>query len=95
MSSQDTRSQTDWLDASKAASEALAASRTIGAVQRAHNHLMLLLLTAFAKSAPAEVVDQLIDEIERVRDLSGPAGNAAGEVFAAAASTLERFARRE
>ena len=87
-------SPVDWLDAHKTASDALTLARDDAAVQRAQNHLMLLLLTAFAKSAPEEVVDQLIDEIERVRDLSGPAGNAAGEVFAAAASTLERFARR-
>jgi len=88
-------SSTDWLDANKMASDALAASKTAAAVQRAQTHLLMLILTTIAQTAPRETTQKLIDEIERVRDLSGPAGNAAGEVFAAAASTLERFSRRE
>ena len=84
-----------WLDASKMASEALAAAKTAAAVQRAQTHLTMMILATLAKSAPKEAVEQLQQELERVRDLSGPAGAAAGEVFATAVSTLERFTRRD
>ena len=84
-----------WLDAHKMASEALNATKTSAAVQRAQTHLMMLILATLAKSVPKEATDQLIQELERVRDMTGPAGAAAGEVFATAVSTLERFTRRE
>ncbi len=92
MSNQDTAT---WLDATQMASEALALAKTAAAVQRAQSHLTMLILATVAKTAPPEVVDQLLQELERVRDLSGPAGNAAGDVFAAASATLERLARRD
>lgn len=92
MSNQDTAT---WLDATKMASEALALAKNAAAMQRAQSHLTMLILATVAKTAPPEVVDQLLQELERVRDLSGPAGNAAGDIFTAAASTLERFARRD
>lgn len=92
MSTQDSGT---WLDATKTASEALAAARTATAVQRAHTHLTLLILATLAKTAPREALEQLLQELERVRDQSGPAGVAAAEVFTNAASTLERFIRRD
>jgi hypothetical protein len=82
----------NWLDATTTAAEALDTAKLALATERAHFHLTILLLTAFAKTAPPETISQLMEEIERVRDLTGPAGRAAGEVFATAASTLERFA---
>jgi hypothetical protein len=36
----------------------------------------------------------LLAQLERIRDLTGPAGIAAGEVIATAVSTLERAAKR-
>lgn len=83
-----------WLDANKAATEALALAKSAAAVQKAQSHLMMLVLATLAKTAPKETVEQLLQELERVRDLSGPAGAAAGEVFATAYTTLERFAAR-
>jgi hypothetical protein len=54
----------------------------------------MLMLTTLAKAAPRESIDQLITELERIRDLTGPAGIAAGEVIATAITTLERAAKR-
>lgn len=85
----------EWLNAAKVASEAMVLARNVAATQKAHLHLTMMMMGALAKSAPREVVDQMIAELERVRDLSGPAGAMAGEVFATALSTLERFARRD
>ena len=87
------KSAGDWLEATNAASEALTATRNLAAVQKAQIHVTMLMLATLAKSAPREHVDQLLAEFERVRDLTGPAGAAAGEVFATAVSTLERYAR--
>ena len=84
----------DWIDASEAAAQALEIAKRAAAVQKAHTHLTMLMLATLAKSAPPEAVDQLLAELERVRDMTGPAGAAAGEVFATAVTTLERFARR-
>jgi hypothetical protein len=83
-----------WLDATKAASEALDTAKLALAIERAHFHVTTLMLVTLAKSAPPEMVAQLLEEFERVRDLSGPAGRAAGDVFETAAATLERYARR-
>jgi hypothetical protein len=83
----------DWIDATEAASQAMELAKRTAAVQRAHTHLTMLMLATLAKTAPPEAVDQLLGELERVRDMTGPAGAAAGEVFATAVSTLERFAR--
>ena len=85
----------DWIDASENASQALDAVKRVAAVQRAQTQLMMLMLATLAKTAPAAAVDQMLDELERVRDLTGPAGAAAGEVFATAVSTIERYARNE
>ena len=85
----------EWLDAAKVASEAMEIARNAAATQKAHVHVTMMMMATLAKSAPKEAVDQMIAELERVRDLSGPAGAMAGEVFATALSTLERFARRE
>ncbi len=84
-----------WLGGAKMTPDSLDTARRTVAIQRAQNHLIMLMLAALAKTAPPEVVDHLFNEIERVRDLSGPAGYAAGDVFAVAASTLERFSRRD
>ncbi|HYC35341.1 MAG TPA: hypothetical protein VEC19_02890 [Usitatibacter sp.] len=84
-----------WIDAANTASEALAAAKSAAAVNKAHMHVTMLMLAALAKTAPREHVDQLLAEFERVRDLTGPAGAAANEVFAVAVSTLERFARKD
>lgn len=83
----------DWIDASEAAAKATEAVKRVAAVQRAQTQLMMLMLATLAKTAPPEAVDQMLDELERVRDLTGPAGAAAGEVFASAISTIERYAR--
>lgn len=83
----------DWIDASEAAAKATEAVNRVAAVQRAQMQLIMLMLATLAKSAPQEAVDQMLDELERVRDLTGPAGAAAGEVFATAVSTIERYAR--
>ena len=88
-----TPAKPDWIDASETASQALEAAKRVAAVQRAQTQLMMLMLATLAKSAPEEAVDQMLDELERVRDLTGPAGAAAGEIFAAAGSTIERYAR--
>ena len=84
----------DWLDATKMSQEALALAKQASAVNRAHVHVTMLILATLAKTAPREAIDQVISELERVRDLTGPAGVAAGEVFATALSTLERFVRK-
>jgi hypothetical protein len=82
---------TDWLDAQKTAMEAMTIARNAAAAERANRHLTMLLLTTVAKTAPAEAVDQLYEEIERIRDLSGPAGAVANEIFATAITTIERY----
>ena len=86
---------TQWLDASKIATEALHLAKANAAIQKAHVHLTMMMMATLAKTAPKETVDQMIAELERVRDLTGPAGAMAGEVFATALSTLERFERRD
>ena len=91
----DQGSSNQWLDANKMASDALALAKQAHAVSRANVHVTMLVVAAFAKTAPRESVDQMISELERVRDLTGPAGIVAGEVFATALTTLERFARKE
>ena len=85
----------DWMDAQEAAAEAVEIAKRVAATQRAHTHLTMLMLATLAKSAPQEAVDQLLAELERVRDMTGPAGAAAGEVYATAVSTLERYARHD
>ncbi|MEO7743154.1 MAG: hypothetical protein ABIR98_09475 [Usitatibacter sp.] len=79
-----------WLDANKMASEALALAKKNEAIQRAHLHVTMLLMTTVVKTASREAVEQLLAEFERIRDLSGPAGMAQGDVFAKAIATIER-----
>lgn len=85
----------EWLDATKLASEAMVLARNNAAMQKAHVHVTMMVIATLAKTAPQESIDQMIAELERVRDLSGPAGAMAGDIFATALTTLERFARRE
>lgn len=85
----------DWIDAQQAADQALELAKRLAATQRAHMHITMLVLATLAKSAPREAVEQLLAELERVRDMTGPAGAAAGEVYATAVSTLERLARHD
>jgi hypothetical protein len=85
----------NWLDATTTANEALDLAKLAVAMQRAHFHVTTLMLATLAKTAPPEAVAQLHAELERVRDLSGPAGASANELFATAVSTIERFQRRE
>lgn len=85
----------DWIDAHKSAEEALEIARRAAAGQKALAHVTMLMLATLAKTAPRESVDQLLAELERVRDMTGPAGAVAGEVFATAVSTLERFSRHD
>ena len=40
-------------------------------------------------------MEKLHAEFERIRDLSGPSGAVANEIFATAISTLERHYRRD
>ena len=85
----------DWLNASTMASDALAIAKKAEAIQRAHLHVTMLLMTTVVKTASREQVEQLLAEFERIRDLSGPAGMAQGDVFASAIATIERAARRD
>ena len=83
-----------WLDASDAAQEALQIAKRIEARQKALAQVTMHMLAVLAKSAPKEQIDQLLAELERIRDLTGPAGVAAGEVVVTAMATLERAAKR-
>jgi siderophore synthetase component len=84
----------NWIDANAAAQDALDIARRLEATQKALAHVTLQMLATLAKSAPREDVDQLLAQLERIRDLTGPAGIAAGEVIATAIATLERAAKR-
>jgi hypothetical protein len=88
------KSGDSWIDANNAAQDALDLARRIEAQQRALAHVTLQMLATLAKSAPREDVEQLLSQLERIRDLTGPAGVAAGEVIATAVATLERAAKR-
>ena len=85
----------DWLDAVTQASDALALARKNEAAQRAHLHVTMLLMTTVVKTASREAIEQLLAEFERIRDLSGPAGMAQGDVFAKAIATIERASGRD
>ncbi len=85
----------DWLNATSTASDALAIAKKAEATQRAHLHVTMLLMTTVVKTASREQIEQLLAEFERIRDLSGPAGLAAGDVFANAIATIERASRRD
>jgi hypothetical protein len=82
------------LDAVTMAADALELARKIDARQKALSQIVMLMLATLARSAPRDDVDQLLAQLERIRDLTGPAGVAAGEVIATAVSTLERAAKR-
>jgi hypothetical protein len=86
-----TQTNVDWLDAQKASTEALSIARNAQAAERANRHIMMLMLATIAKTAPKDAIEQLHAELERIRDLSGPAGAVANEIFATAVSTLERY----
>ena len=85
----------NWLDATTMASEALALAKRADGAHRAHLHVTMLLMTTVLKTASREAIEQLLAEFERIRDLSGPAGMAAGDVFANAIATIERASRRD
>ena len=85
----------DWLDAQKTADEAMKIARNAMASERANLHITMLILATLARTAPREAVDKLHAEFERIRDLSGPAGATANDIFATALSTLERHAPRD
>ena len=85
----------DWLNASTMASDALAIAKKVEAIERAHQHVTMLLMMTVVKTASREAIEQLLAEFERIRDLSGPAGMAAGDVFANAIATIERASRRD
>ena len=85
----------DWIDAQQSAEEALDIAKRAAASHRALMHVTMLLLATVAKTAPREAVEQLMAELERVRDMTGPAGAVAGEIYATAVSTLERFSRHD
>ena len=85
----------DWLDATKTAEEALDLARKAMASERANLHITMLILATLAKTAPKDAVEKLHAEFERIRDLSGPAGAVANDIFATAVSTLERYGRRD
>ena len=90
-----TETPPDWLDAQKTADEAIKLARNAMAMERANQHILMLILATLARTAPREAVDKLHAEFERIRDLSGPAGAVANEIFATALSTLERHSRRD
>ena len=85
----------NWLDAQKTADEAIKLARNAMASERASTHIMMLILATLARTAPREAIDKLHAEFERVRDLSGPSGAIANEIFATALTTLERHAPRD
>ena len=85
----------NWLDAQKTADEAIKLARNAMASERASIHITMLILATLARTAPREAIDKLHAEFERVRDLSGPSGAVANEIFATALSTLERHSRRD
>jgi hypothetical protein len=90
-----TESTPNWLDAHKTADEALKLARNAMASERANLHITMLILATLARTAPKEDVDRLHAEFERIRDMSGPSGAVANEIFATALSTLERHYRRD
>jgi hypothetical protein len=77
-----------------AALETLDLVRKLEARQKALAQVTMHMLATLAGTAPKEDVERLLAELERIRDLTGPAGFAAGEVIATAISTLERASRR-
>ena len=85
----------NWLDAQKIADEALKLARNAMASERANLHITMLSLATVARTAPKDAVEKLHAEFERIRDLSGPSGAVANEIFATAISTLERHYRRD
>ena len=85
----------NWLDAQKTADEAMRIARHALASERANLHITMLILATLARTAPREAVDKLHAEFERIRDMSGPSGAVANEIFATALSTLERHAPPE
>ena len=90
-----TETNSNFLDAHKTADEALKLARNAMASERATQHIVMLMLATLARTAPREAVDKLHAEFERVRDMSGPAGAIANEIFATALTTLERHSRRD
>jgi hypothetical protein len=85
----------NWLDAQKTADEALKLARNAMASERANIHITMLILATLARTAPRDAVDKLHAEFERIRDMSGPSGAIANEIFATAISTLERHYQRD
>ena len=82
---------TNWLDAQKTADEAMRIARHALASERANLHITMLMLATLARTAPKEAVDKLHAEFERIRDMSGPSGAVANEIFATALTTIERY----
>jgi hypothetical protein len=76
------------------AQDALELLRKLDARQKALAQVTMHMLATIASTAPKEDVERLLAELERIRDLTGPAGVAAGEVVVTAMATLERAARR-
>ena len=74
--------------------DALELVRRIEARQKALAQVTMHMLATLARMAPKEDVDRLLAELERIRDLTGPSGVAAGEVVVTAMATLERAAKR-
>ena len=85
----------NWLDAQKTSEEAIKMARNAMAAERATQHIVMLILATLARTAPRDAIDKLHAEFERVRDLSGPSGAVANEIFATALTTLERHSRRD
>ena len=77
-----------------AARDALELVRGIEARQKALAQVTMHMLATLARTAPKEDVDRLLAELERIRDITGPSGVAAGEVVVTAMATLERAAKR-
>jgi hypothetical protein len=90
-----TDSTNNWFDAQKTADEALRIARHAMASERANLHVTMLILATLARTAPKDAVEKLHAEFERVRDMSGPTGAVANDIFATALSTLERYAPPE
>lgn len=76
-----------------AAQDILELVRKLDARQKVLAQVTMHMLATLAKTAPREDVDRLLAELERIRDMTGPAGVAAGEMVVTAMATLERAAK--
>lgn len=81
-------------DEARTAQEALELVRRLEAQHRALAQVTMHMLATLGATAPSAEVEELIAQLERIRDRTGPTGVIAAEVIATALTTLERAAKR-